>query len=332
MQPALIATLVAVGIIVLLVVIVGIYLWSTYNSLVTLKVRVDEAWSDITVQLKRRADLIPNIIESRQGLRGAREGVFQSVTEARAETAAGAEPGRGIRRREPHADGAEEHLRRGRGLPPAAGEPELPAAAVRAGRHRGQDPGSTPVLQRRGPRVQHEDRACSRTPSSPSASASPSATSSRSPSRRRHRRAAARAVLTSARRALAMYSAIARNKRNTGLHHPGLPADHRRAGLRCAACLNNPSIGSSSLVAAARLRAVPVLRGRPAGPLIERRACRSRSPTIRGSGASSRTSPSPWACLCRRSTSSSTPRPTPSPPGVTRSTPASRPPRACSTS
>ncbi|ROP75862.1 LemA protein [Frigoribacterium sp. PhB107] len=86
MQPALIATLVAIGIIVLLVVIAGIYLWSTYNSLVTLKVRVDEAWSDITIQLKRRADLIPNIIESVKGYASHEAKVFQNVTEARAET------------------------------------------------------------------------------------------------------------------------------------------------------------------------------------------------------------------------------------------------------
>ncbi|WP_399540405.1 LemA family protein [uncultured Frigoribacterium sp.] len=86
MQPALIATLVAVGIIVLLVVMAGIYLWSTYNSLVTLKVRVDEAWSDITIQLKRRADLIPNIIESVKGYASHEAKVFQNVTEARAET------------------------------------------------------------------------------------------------------------------------------------------------------------------------------------------------------------------------------------------------------
>jgi LemA protein len=86
MQPALITTLVAVGIIVLLVVIAGIYLWSTYNSLVTLKVRVDEAWSDITIQLKRRADLIPNIIESVKGYASHEAKVFQNVTEARAET------------------------------------------------------------------------------------------------------------------------------------------------------------------------------------------------------------------------------------------------------
>jgi LemA protein len=73
-------------IVVVLVVIVGIYLWATYNSLVTLNVRVDEAWSDITVQLKRRADLLPNLIESVKGYAAHEKGVFESVTRARAET------------------------------------------------------------------------------------------------------------------------------------------------------------------------------------------------------------------------------------------------------
>jgi LemA protein len=78
--------LIIVGVLVLLVVIVGIYLWSTYNSLVTLNVRVDEAWSDITVQLKRRADLIPNIIEAVKGYAAHESQVFENVTRARAET------------------------------------------------------------------------------------------------------------------------------------------------------------------------------------------------------------------------------------------------------
>lgn len=73
-------------IVVALVLIVGIYLWATYNSLVTLGVRVDEAWSDITVQLKRRADLIPNLIESVKGYAAHERGVFEAVTKARAET------------------------------------------------------------------------------------------------------------------------------------------------------------------------------------------------------------------------------------------------------
>jgi LemA protein len=77
---------VALIIILVLAAAVGIYLWSTYNGLVTLKVRVDEAWSDITVQLKRRADLIPNLIESVKGYAAHEKGVFESVTRARAET------------------------------------------------------------------------------------------------------------------------------------------------------------------------------------------------------------------------------------------------------
>ena len=84
--------LIVVGIIVLLVVIVGIYLWTTYNGLVTLNVRVDEAWSDITVQLKRRADLLPNLIETVKGYAAHEKGVFEAVTQARAESLSAGTP------------------------------------------------------------------------------------------------------------------------------------------------------------------------------------------------------------------------------------------------
>ena len=73
-------------VIVALVVIVGGYLWATYNGLVRLNVRVDEAWSDITVQLKRRADLIPNLIEAVKGYAAHEKQVFENVTKARSET------------------------------------------------------------------------------------------------------------------------------------------------------------------------------------------------------------------------------------------------------
>jgi len=78
---------------VLLVIIVGIYLWTTYNGLVTLNVRVDEAWSDITVQLKRRADLLPNLIETVKGYAAHEKGVFEAVTKARAESINASTPG-----------------------------------------------------------------------------------------------------------------------------------------------------------------------------------------------------------------------------------------------
>lgn len=85
--------LIPVLIVVAVLVLIGIYLWATYNSLVQLNVRVDEAWSGITVQLKRRADLIPNLIETVKGYASHEKAVFENVTRARAETLAATGPG-----------------------------------------------------------------------------------------------------------------------------------------------------------------------------------------------------------------------------------------------
>ena len=68
----------------LLVVVFALWLWATYNSLVKTNVRADEAWSDITVQLKRRSDLIPNLVETVKGYAKHEKGVFEEVTKARA--------------------------------------------------------------------------------------------------------------------------------------------------------------------------------------------------------------------------------------------------------
>ncbi len=71
-------------IIVLVVVLIVIAaLWSTYNGLVKLDERVNEAWSDITVQLKYRADLIPNVVETVKGYAKHEKEVFEGVTQAR---------------------------------------------------------------------------------------------------------------------------------------------------------------------------------------------------------------------------------------------------------
>ena len=78
-------------IILAIIVVAGLFLVSMYNRLVTLRQRVREAWSDIDVQLKRRYDLIPNLVETVKGYAAHEKGVFESVTQARANAiAAGA--------------------------------------------------------------------------------------------------------------------------------------------------------------------------------------------------------------------------------------------------
>lgn len=76
------------GLIILIVIIVAIvavvgFVAGIYNSLVKLNERVNEAWSDITVQLKYRADLIPNVVETVKGYAKHEKETFQMVTEAR---------------------------------------------------------------------------------------------------------------------------------------------------------------------------------------------------------------------------------------------------------
>lgn len=72
--------LIIIGCIILLIIA---YIWITYNSLVKLNERVNEAWSDITVQLKYRADLIPNVVETVKGYAKHEKEAFENVTKAR---------------------------------------------------------------------------------------------------------------------------------------------------------------------------------------------------------------------------------------------------------
>lgn len=71
------------GVFIFIIIAAVIYLWLTYNSLVVLRERIKEALSSIDVQLKRRTDLIPNIVETVKGYAKHEKGVFEKVTEAR---------------------------------------------------------------------------------------------------------------------------------------------------------------------------------------------------------------------------------------------------------
>lgn len=70
-------------VIVVLVLLLLVFLWSTYNGLVRARNSAEASWSDITVALKRRADLIPNLVESVKGYAEHEREVFENVTAAR---------------------------------------------------------------------------------------------------------------------------------------------------------------------------------------------------------------------------------------------------------
>lgn len=78
MSPLSITLIIVAIVIVIIAIIAGMY-----NSLVKLNERVNEAWSDITVQLKYRADLIPNVVETVKGYAKHEKETFEMVTAAR---------------------------------------------------------------------------------------------------------------------------------------------------------------------------------------------------------------------------------------------------------
>ena len=72
-------------IVLALVALVILWLWGTYNGLIKGRNQTNEAWSDIDVQLKRRYDLIPNLVETVKGYATHEREVFENVTKARSQ-------------------------------------------------------------------------------------------------------------------------------------------------------------------------------------------------------------------------------------------------------
>jgi LemA protein len=72
----------------IVVVVIVLILVALYNRLVSLRVRAQNAWSDIDVQLKRRADLVPNLVETVKGYAAHERGTLDAVTQARTKAVA----------------------------------------------------------------------------------------------------------------------------------------------------------------------------------------------------------------------------------------------------
>ena len=81
-----------VGIIIAVIVIIVVAIVALYNNLVKLRNRVDNAWAQVDVQMQRRQDLIPNLVETVKGYAAHESGTLSAVTEARAAVTQAATP------------------------------------------------------------------------------------------------------------------------------------------------------------------------------------------------------------------------------------------------
>jgi hypothetical protein len=135
-------------VIVVVVILVG-YLIIAYNGLVRSRNQVENAWSQIDVQLKRRIDLIPNLVETVKGYAAHERETLEAVIAARNTAMAAPDT--------PPAQAEANNLLTGalrqlfalsEAYPGPEGEPELPRPAGGADRHRGSRRLRTPVLQR----------------------------------------------------------------------------------------------------------------------------------------------------------------------------------------
>jgi LemA protein len=77
-----------IGLLIVVVVVAIVLFISLYNRLVSLRVRAQNAWSDIDVQLKRRADLVPNLVETVKGYASHERGTLDAITQARTKAVA----------------------------------------------------------------------------------------------------------------------------------------------------------------------------------------------------------------------------------------------------
>ena len=92
MEPATVGILVAVGVVVLLAVIVGLWLWSAARSLAARRARVDHAWSDVATSTTRRGELVPGLVEAVRGHAPHETVPLDRLTRARAAADAAVAP------------------------------------------------------------------------------------------------------------------------------------------------------------------------------------------------------------------------------------------------
>ena len=128
-----------------------------YNGLIRLKNRVDEAWSDIDVQLKRRYDLIPNLVKTVKGYAAHEKEVFEKVTEARTRAMGAQSAGDKAQAENMLSQTLKSLVCGGGSLSRSQGQSKLFGTSARTHRHGRQNSGFAPVLQRQCPRLQYQN-------------------------------------------------------------------------------------------------------------------------------------------------------------------------------
>ena len=138
-----------IGIVLLIVIVLAvIFVIGMYNSLVQLRVRADSSWSDIDVQLKRRHDLIPNLVETVKGYATHEKGTFENIAKFRSQAMQATSPADKAVVGKSAYGRAEELVRCGRKLPGVESVGAVHPVAGCSQPDRGLDPELATLLQR----------------------------------------------------------------------------------------------------------------------------------------------------------------------------------------
>ena len=141
------------------IVVIVLFLIIIYNRLVSLRQTVGQSWSDISVQLKQRHDLVPNLVETVKGYAAHERGTLEAVVKARNAAVAASGPAAQAQAENMLTGALRQLFALAEAYPDLKANQNFLAAPVGALRHREQDRRLAPLLQQRGPGVQRLDPA-----------------------------------------------------------------------------------------------------------------------------------------------------------------------------
>ena len=146
-------------IVIAIIVVIALFLIVIYNRLVSLRQTVNQAWSDISVQLKQRHDLVPNLVETVKGYAGHERGTLEAVTQARNAAVAAGSPEAQAKAENMLSGALRQLFALSEAYPDLKASTEFPPASVRPVRSREQDRRLAPLPQQRRAGIQLVDPA-----------------------------------------------------------------------------------------------------------------------------------------------------------------------------